>query len=103
MIENSNTIVTEKIFDALINGSIPIYIGPKLKEYGLPSEIAIEIEGDVSKIESIIANLTDEDVSNYLESMRSFVSSEYFSLNWRSDEVYRKIVRIIKDYLNSIN
>jgi hypothetical protein len=103
VVENSNAIVTEKIFDALINGAIPIYIGPKLEESGLPSQIAIEVSGCISKIESIIQSLTDENVSTYLASMRNFVSSEYFSLNWRSDEVYGKIARIVQDYLDSIN
>lgn len=102
VVENSNAIVTEKIFDALINGAIPIYIGPKLEEFGLPSQVAIEVAGCISKIESIIQSLTDEDVSIYLALMRNFISSDYFSLNWRSDEVYRKIARIVQDYLDSI-
>ena len=101
VVENSNAIVTEKIFDSLINGAIPIYIGPKLKEFGLPSQVAIEVADNTSKIESLIQNLTDEDVSIYLDSMRDFISSDYFSLNWRSDEVYRKIAIIVQDYLDS--
>ena len=39
IIENSNNFLTEKIFDALISGCIPIYIGPKLSNIGINEDL----------------------------------------------------------------
>jgi len=103
IVENSNTIVTEKIFDALVNGSIPVYIGPNLNSFGMPNGVAIEVTGGISNIEALIESINDEEISLYLEAMKKFISSEYFRSNWPSEEVYKKIAMVVKNYLESIN
>jgi hypothetical protein len=95
VVENSNGIVTEKILDALINGSIPVYIGPDLESFGIPRGVAIEVRTSISKIESLIDGISDEEIALYLESMRAFVLSDFFRLNWHSEEVYKKIARLV--------
>lgn len=102
VVENSNNVVTEKIFDALINGSIPVYIGPDLVEFGIPQEVALTASPDIAKIEKVINNLTEQNIESYLESIRSFVMSEYFRMNWESAEVHKKIAAQIKSYIISI-
>jgi len=41
IVENSNDYLTEKLFDALISGTVPIYVGSRLENYGISSEVAI--------------------------------------------------------------
>lgn len=50
VIENSNDYLTEKFFDALISGTVPIYVGGKLENYGISSEIAIVANPSVSDV-----------------------------------------------------
>lgn len=42
VIENSNEALTEKVFDSLICGAIPLYFGPSLKKLNFPQNLAIQ-------------------------------------------------------------
>jgi hypothetical protein len=103
VVENSNFIVTEKIFDAFINGSIPIYVGADLKLFGVPSGLAIESSGNPKDIESIVKNLSEVEVKEHLKALQNFVTSEYFLSNWPADKVYLKIADKVKSYLDEVN
>lgn len=99
VIENSNSIVTEKIFDALINGAIPIYVGPDLANFCIPKNIALEVTGESKEIELTINNLDESKIRLLLHEMNEFINSEYFKSNWRSDFVYKNVAEKIKSYV----
>ena len=103
VIENSNTTVTEKIFDAMINGCIPIYMGPDLKCFGIPSGITIESPKSISEIARVIENFSDEKIYSHLEAMKNFISGEHFKYNWHSEEVQKKISDLIKKHFESLS
>jgi len=103
VVENSNFIVTEKIFDAFINGSIPIYVGANLRLFGVPSGLAIETSGNAKEIESIVKNLSEVEIKENLKALQNFVTSDYFLKNWPADKVYSKISDIVKNYLDKFN
>lgn len=104
VIENSNEYISEKIFDALINGSIPIYIGPELAKMGIPGkDIAITYEGSPKMLESKIRNLSDNEVKNYLDSIKRFLNSKDFTDNWINHVVYRKIAAKIQEFYKDQN
>ena len=103
VVENSNKVVTEKIFDALINGAIPVYIGPDLVDFGIPREVAIIGSSDISKIETTIENIADQKIEVYLESIKGFLMSDYFRMSWESEEVHKKIAVLIKTYITSMS
>lgn len=91
IVENSNECVTEKLFDAVLNGAIPIYVGPSLESVGLPSEIAIEISGEIGEIEKVLKFESEARVQARLEEMRRFVCSSDFLDHWSSEMVYRHL------------
>jgi hypothetical protein len=64
VIENSLNYVSEKIFDSLVAGCIPIYIGPPVSNFGIPKEFVIECKPN---IESIREGLDMARALNYLE------------------------------------
>ena len=39
VVENSSDYCSEKLFDVVINGSIPIYVGPNLDNYEIPNSL----------------------------------------------------------------
>lgn len=49
VIENQANYVSEKIFDALAYGCIPLYIGPELKDFGIPQNVAFLLEAKDKK------------------------------------------------------
>ncbi len=100
VIENSNQYVSEKVIDAMINGSIPVYFGPNLEEFGFPGgEITISNLSSPAEIMHIIRRLSNEDIQQYLHSIKKFLKSKSFIDNHIDEVVYRKIVfRIFEFY-----
>ena len=96
VIENSTNYCSEKLFDAMINGSIPIYIGPKNNEINLPDNLYLSCNGSISEIKNLLASLTQDQCDGMLNSMKVFLQSDDFLIGWQSEEIYRKIAEKIK-------
>ena len=77
VVENEINYVSEKLFDAISFGCIPLYIGPELSEFGLPSDIVLRID-HVEEIENVMKQaLQFEKVSfNRVLKARDFLNSE---------------------------
>ena len=103
IVENSNDKVTEKLFDALINGSIPIYYGPKLETMGIPGH-KISLAGDNTKyIEEKVANISDQEVTLILIEIKRFLTSQSFLDYWTEESVYQKIIEKIQKFYQNNN
>lgn len=97
--ENSNDYFSEKLFDAIYDGTIPLFIGPNLSDSGLPENIGINISGGVKEIEEITSTLPDTRVLEILTNGREFLESELFHSNWKEAGVYARISDEIQMYL----
>ena len=76
VIENSSDYVSEKLFDALINGSIPLYYGPNLQNMGVPgNQIALEFDGTSEGLEKQISEITEKEISIYLRSIKEYLEN----------------------------
>lgn len=91
VIENSSENITEKLFDSLINGAIPIYIGPELEKSEIPPGVAIQGIENANLITQILENISSEEILKHLESMRSFLKSPAFLEVWSANHVYKRI------------
>jgi hypothetical protein len=95
VIENDSSYVSEKLFDALIYGSIPIYLGPDLRLAGLPPEIIIPLEHKPDDLWSYLSSLSDEFLFLKWSAIKSFLESDTLLLNWDKSIVYRQIAQKI--------
>jgi len=102
VVENSNAIVTEKIFDAIINGAIPLYIGPNLEFVGLPPNLVISISGNPKEIIEAVNKLEQDQVEAHLKVMMNFTRSKTFLDCWTSDAVNKKMTSSIIDYMKRV-
>jgi hypothetical protein len=91
VIENSNSYISEKIFDALICGTVPIYIGPNLRKAGLPSQLAFENKSECQEIMNVISDFDESEIQSKLNSAKQFIASEHFKDCWTEANVYKKI------------
>lgn len=91
IIENSHDYVSEKLFDSMINGSIPIYFGPDLASVGLPSSFAIKIDPEIDSLQEALINANPEKIKTILSEMKIFLVSERFQNSWNLQTVYSKI------------
>lgn len=79
--ENSggfNGYITEKIFDSLFAGCVPIYLGPPNIESHIPNNIFIDKRNfkTYEELYRHIKYMPDEEYSGYLENIKSFLKSE---------------------------
>ena len=95
VVENCDDYVSEKLFDAIVGGSVPIYIGPNLESVGLPTNIALSGPRTAGEIKLTIENLSDEDVSNLLQAGREFMISNTFKDLWNAETVFQKLSEMI--------
>lgn len=99
VIENSSDYCSEKIFDAMVNGSIPIYVGPKIAEQYLPSSLYLWCGGTVQELTALVETFTEKNSADMLKSIKDYLVSDEFIENWQSDKVYEKIATEIKDLI----
>jgi hypothetical protein len=102
VIENTNTYVSEKVLDALIGGSIPIYYGPSLELTGIPPELVISAgEYNTIKVRSL-AEINEDQIMKMLSMTRDFITSDAF-LKWDSENVLKAISNRVVALIRSDN
>jgi len=100
VIENSNDVITEKLFDALINGAIPLYVGPDLSEAGLPENLAIQIKQPDSSILKFTEEISRDLAAKLLTTGREFIFSETFRTNFAAEFVFRDLSTKVKKFMD---
>jgi hypothetical protein len=101
VIENAPETVSEKLFDALIAGTVPIYLGPKLSNFKLPNGLVIEYDGTKNKIKKVLADISEQEVIKILSSGSAFIQSEEFVNDWSAGNVNRQIAKIIVNHVEA--
>ena len=69
VVENSMQHLTEKLFDAFFAQCIPIYVGPRVADYGIPSDLVIQAEPTLSGVRDAMKRASEVDQSLWLESL----------------------------------
>ena len=98
IIENDNYRPTEKIFDALKAGCIPIYFGPMFAPNEVPSDIFIRIdtpEGFANLIKQL-KNLTEYEYVTMRARGQTWISSDTTYDRWSIDKVMSDLSSSIK-------
>jgi hypothetical protein len=101
VIENDRTYMSEKLFDALIAGCIPIYVGPSVSDYGVPGDLVIEVEPTVASVASGIEAAKRVDFTAFQERLYSWLSLESTEQRHLGSYVIDRAIRLVyKDYEN---
>lgn len=100
VIENTNNYISEKLFDALIGGSIPIYFGPNLANTGIPEDLVIRCNPNGANLVEIVRSTNENEVKRILAGIESFLSGGEFPL-WDSAAVNLEICAKIDEFVRS--
>ncbi len=95
VIENDSSYISEKLPDALINGCIPIYFGPKNIDSIIPRDVYLELPNSPAELIPMLVNLSDKDIQNLLSNMKKFVMSQDFAIKWDKKNVYTQLASTI--------
>lgn len=66
-IENSLDFVSEKLFDPILCGVVPVYVGPDVSQFGIPHSVALLAPADSRQVVEIVRNAS----RNQLEEVRA--------------------------------
>ena len=104
VVENSKDYVSEKLFDALFSKCICFYIGPDLKSFGFPSELAIQLEGTPRDILIKIKKYVDISSMGELLSIQNKQQEAFENLNIKNNNitVFSNLAMQVNSYSSSI-
>lgn len=99
IVENSQNVLTEKIFDAIIMGAIPIYTGPRLSNFSIPTDLCLEFEDNIDSLRAALKKAQKIDFVVYLETMREYINSDEFKDRFCDINPYKALAKSIHAHL----
>ena len=102
VIENDNHYVSEKLIDALLGGSIPIYFGGKFDDIGIPDDAVVSGLSNTEDVINFFERVTESEIQRYLESAKCWLDSPAFYNHWFGDTVFATIADEVADYFGKV-
>jgi len=102
VIENESDWITEKLFDSICCGSVPVFVGPDLSsEFPELENCVIRIEPDPQKIVQRVATLTDQEVEKKKRAIENYlkISGQRGLDFWRPSELWARTAKIVGEAL----
>ena len=90
-IENSRSYVSEKLFDAVIAGCVPLYVGAPLPSYGIPAEVAVALPSSALAFVDAVRTLTTEQKDAVLAAGRAWLADDYTWSIWAMPNGMRRL------------
>lgn len=89
--------ITEKIFDCLFAGCIPVYCGAPDIEAFIPSDVYIDLRNfsDFPDLKQYLSKLSLTEASRYLNSARDFLASKEF-VKFHQDALIEQFIDILE-------
>lgn len=102
VIENSNEYVSEKLIDAILAKTVPLYIGADLEKCGFPSGIALECDAQIDSVAEAMMTLKENSklCSTILNNGEKFIKSKAF-MDMKNELVLRTLATDISEYINA--
>jgi hypothetical protein len=102
VIENDNNYVSEKLIDALVGGSIPIYFGGEYQRLGIPSGLAIKNLNSVTEIVDYLENVSQQEILDFQHKLLGWLQTPSFHQYWAGDNVFATIAVEISEYFRKV-
>ena len=95
VIENSLNYLSEKLFDSLASGCIPIYIGPSLANYQIPIGLVIESEPDVESVKTSLSKAESINYEAWKKSAGEWLSSTTTVNLWDKSTFFLRLINLL--------
>jgi hypothetical protein len=102
VVENDNDYVSEKLIDALLSGSLPIYFGGDCQRVGIPTGLVITDLRDERAIVEFLDNISQQEVLDFQRRLEEWLKSPSFYERWAGDNVFATIADEIADYFRKM-
>lgn len=92
VIENSREYMSEKLLDALFAGCIPVYVGPEVQKFNIPSGLVVECEPTVSALKAGIMQARGVDHQIWGKSLVDFLQDPASKAYWAGEYVIPRLI-----------
>lgn len=92
VIENSSEFLTEKLFDSLFAGTIPVYVGPQLSNFNIPASIAIQAEASIDGVREGISQALALDYETWNQAASAWLQEPAIVGEWSAKAVFQEII-----------
>lgn len=99
VIENSSEFMSEKLFDSLFAGCIPVYVGPPISDFGVPENLIYQCEASPKSIVREIERALNHDYDVWASEAKKFLGDAKIREKHHFEKVFFRIVREIDEYL----
>jgi hypothetical protein len=96
VIENSADYLSEKVFDAFFSFTLPIYVGPDVSNYGIPSDLVIQCEPNLESIKEGVEKAFQTDYLSWRNKVKNWLDLPETRANWEGYEVCGRIISEVK-------
>lgn len=100
VIENSQTYISEKLFDAVIAGCIPLYCGPRLSRFGIPEGIAVELPNRPEAFVNAYRSLTQQQKDLIRENGQLWLNSPDTISTWSQEPALERLAQKISSKIS---
>lgn len=101
VIENSATYVSEKLFDAVIAGCVPLYVGPPLGDYGIPESVAVLLPPRANAFTDAVRTLTPEQKKAVLDAGAAWLASDETYRRWAMPHALARLADAIHEAITT--
>ena len=97
VIENTAGYVSEKLFDAVFAGCVPLYVGPPLHEVNIPDEVAVQLGRSARPIDFIdaVRLLSADRKSAILEAGQAWLRDDDTHARWAMHNALERLTAAI--------
>lgn len=99
VIENSMQHLTEKLFDAFFAKCIPVYVGPRVADFGIPSDLVIQAEPTLVGVRNAMKRASEVDPTLWSTSVDFWLSQKDTRKEWEANAVVSRTIGEIHKYL----
>jgi hypothetical protein len=96
VIENSQSYMSEKLFDALKSGCIPIYVGPRVEDFGIPPELVTQSPASLSGIKVAIKKAKSLDFLQHQKNILEWLQDPETIAKYSGEQVLNRAIEEMK-------
>ena len=101
IIENCNDYMSEKVFDSFFSGTIPVYVGPNLVDYGIPSYLYFQAENSVNGIKMALAKAMKQDYLEWKSNLDHWLNDPGTAEKWSDTNFIRNLENNLTNLITS--